>query len=104
MAISDVSVAGPDETASLRPGRGTDVQRAELDASDWVAVEECAAMIAEHFDVVHQLYNNAGIAFPRSARETHYPDYERLSAVNPWGVIHGTKASLPRLVPSGDST
>ena len=59
-------------------------------------------MIAEHFGVVHQLYNNAGIALSRSALETEYADYERLSAVNLWGVIHGIKAFLPRLVASGD--
>ncbi len=51
---------------------------------------------------MHQRYNNAGIAFSRSALETEYADDERLSAVNPRGVIHGTEASLPRLVPSGD--
>ena len=95
MAISDVSVAGLDETASLLAGRGADAQRAELDASDRVAVGEYAAAIAEHFGVVHQLYNNAGIAFSRSVLETEYADYERLFAVNLWGVIHGTKALPP---------
>ena len=36
---------------------------------------------------MHQLYNNAGIAFSRSVLETEYADYERLFAVNLWGVI-----------------
>jgi NAD(P)-dependent dehydrogenase (short-subunit alcohol dehydrogenase family) len=98
VAISDVSVAGLDETVSLLAGRGADAQRAELDVSDRLAVEEYAAVIAEHFGVVHQLYNNAGIAFSRSVLETEYADYERLFAVNLWGVIDGTKAILPRLV------
>ncbi len=49
----------------------------------------------EHFGVVHELYNNAGIAFSRSVLETEYGDYERLFAVNLWGVIHGTKALPP---------
>ena len=70
--------------------------------SDRVAVGEYAAVIVEHFGIVHQLYNNAGIALSRSALETEYADYEGLSAVNLWGVIHGTKAFLPRLVASGD--
>ena len=102
MAISDVSVAGLDETASLLAGRGADAQRVELDVGDRVAVGEYAAMIAEHFDVVHQFCNNAGIGFSRSALETEYADDERLSAVNLRGVIHGTKPFLPRLVASGD--
>jgi len=49
---------------------------------------------------MHQLYNNAGVALSRSVLETEYGDYEWLFAVNPWGVIHGTKAFLPR-VPRG---
>ena len=102
VAISDVSVAGLDETASLLAGRGADAQRVELDVGDRVAVGEYAAMIAEHFDVVHQFCNNAGIGFSRSALETEYADDERLSAVNLRGVIHGTKPFLPRLVASGD--
>ncbi|MGO9909041.1 MAG: hypothetical protein ACLP4R_27095 [Solirubrobacteraceae bacterium] len=44
---------------------------------------------------MHELYNNAGIAFSRSVLETEYGDYERLFAVNLWGVIHGTKALPP---------
>ncbi|HEY3763789.1 MAG TPA: hypothetical protein VGL44_01410 [Gaiellales bacterium] len=39
---------------------------------------------------MHELYNNAGSASSRSVLETEYADYERLFAVNPWGVIHGT--------------
>jgi NADP-dependent 3-hydroxy acid dehydrogenase YdfG len=55
----------------------------------------------EHFGVVHELYNNAGIAFSPSVLQTEYADYERLFAINLWVVIHGTKAFLPRLVASG---
>ncbi|MGO9973352.1 MAG: hypothetical protein ACLPZR_28320 [Solirubrobacteraceae bacterium] len=73
MAISDGSVTGLDETASLLAGRGADAQRVKLDVSDWFAVGENAAMIAEHFGVVHQLYDNAGIAFSRSVLETADP-------------------------------
>jgi NAD(P)-dependent dehydrogenase (short-subunit alcohol dehydrogenase family) len=86
VAINDVSVPGLDETASLLTGRGADARRAELDASDRVAVGEYAAVIAEHSGVVHQLSNNAGIASSRSALETEYADHARLSAVNPWGM------------------
>lgn len=53
MAISDVSVAWLDETASLLAGRGADAQHSELDVSDRVVVKEYAAVIAEHFGVVH---------------------------------------------------
>jgi short-subunit dehydrogenase len=51
---------------------------------------------------VHQLYNNAGVAFSRPVLESDYADYERVFAVNLWGVIHGTKSFLAHLVSSGD--
>jgi NAD(P)-dependent dehydrogenase (short-subunit alcohol dehydrogenase family) len=101
VAISDVSVAGLHEAASPLAGRGADAQRAELDASDRVAAGVRGGD-REHFAVVHELYNNAGIAFARSVLETEYAHYERLFAVNLWGVIHGTKTLLPRLIASGD--
>ena len=93
VAISHVSVAGLDETAPLLAGRGVDAQRAELDASN---AGRAAAVIAERFGVVHQLYNNARIALSRSAPETEYADYERLSAVNLSGEIHSTKVRSRR--------
>ena len=73
-----------------------------LDVGDRDAFEAYATAVAEHFGVVHQLYNNAGIAFSRPVLESEYADYERVFAVNLWGVIHGTKAYLPHLVASGD--
>ena len=50
--------------------------------SDRVAVGEYAAVIAEHFGVVHQP------KFSRSVLKTEYADYERLFAVNAWDLIN----------------
>ncbi|MEY2442997.1 MAG: hypothetical protein QOJ46_2423 [bacterium] len=99
VAISDVNTAGLAATAETIGG---DVHQQALDVSDRDAFAAYAATVAEHFGVVHQLYNNAGIAFSRSVLESEYADYERVFAVNLWGVIHGTKAFLPHLVASGD--
>jgi NAD(P)-dependent dehydrogenase (short-subunit alcohol dehydrogenase family) len=99
VAISDVDAAGLSETAATIGG---DVHRQTLDVGDRDAFEAYATAVAERFGVVHQLYNNAGIAFSRPVLESEYADYERVFAVNLWGVIHGTKAFLPHLVASGD--
>lgn len=99
MAISDVNEAGLAATAGTIGG-AVHVQR--LDVGDRDAFEAYATAVAGHFGVVHQVYNNAGIAFARPVLETDYADYERVFRVNLWGVIHGTKAFLAHLVASGD--
>lgn len=98
VSISDVNAAGLAETAAAIG----DVHQTTLDVGDRDAVEAYAASVADRFGVVHQVYNNAGIAFSRPVLESEYADYERVFAVNLWGVIHGTKAFLPHLVASGD--
>jgi NAD(P)-dependent dehydrogenase (short-subunit alcohol dehydrogenase family) len=98
VAISDVDATGLDTTAQAIPG----AHAQPLDVSDREAVHAYADTVREHFGVVHQIYNNAGIAFSRPVLETEYEDYERVFAVNLWGVIHGTKAFLPHVIASGD--
>jgi NAD(P)-dependent dehydrogenase (short-subunit alcohol dehydrogenase family) len=103
VAISDVNAGGLAETAAAISRSGAEAPHEQtLDVSDRPAFEAYAASVAEHFGVVHQIYNNAGIAFSRSVLETEYADYERVFGVNLWGVIHGTKAFLPHLIASGD--
>jgi len=101
VAVCDVCDAGLAETEQLLGG--AEVHRATVDVSDRDAVHTYADDVVQHFSgVVHQLYNNAGIAFRRPVEETEYADYERVLDVNLWGVIHGTKAFLPHLIASGD--
>jgi NAD(P)-dependent dehydrogenase (short-subunit alcohol dehydrogenase family) len=102
VAVADVDEAGLAETAALVEAAGGEAHTQAVDVADRDAVEAWAAAVVERFGVVHQLYNNAGIAFRRDVLETEYEDYERVLGVNLWGVIHGTKSFLPHLVASGD--
>jgi NAD(P)-dependent dehydrogenase (short-subunit alcohol dehydrogenase family) len=99
LALSDVNEAGLAETAALVGGGA---HTARLDVADRDAFVAYAEAVATHFGVVHQVYNNAGIAFRRSVLESDWEDYERVLGINLWGVIHGTKAFLPHLIASGD--
>jgi NAD(P)-dependent dehydrogenase (short-subunit alcohol dehydrogenase family) len=102
LAVSDVNADGLAATAADLRARGTEVHEQLLDVSDRAAVEAYAAAVAGHFGVVHQIYNNAGIAESATVLESDWADYDRVLGVNLWGVIHGTKAFLPHLVASGD--
>ena len=102
LALSDVDERGLEETAQLVLTQGAEVHTARVDVADRAAVEAYAEAVAAYFGVVHQIYNNAGIAFSRPVLDSDWADYERVLGVNLWGVIHGTKAFLPHLVASGD--
>ena len=102
LALSDIDVAGLAETTRQARELGVEVFGERIDVGQRDAVLAHADAVAAHFGAVHQVYNNAGIAFSRTVLESEYADYERVLAVNLWGVIHGTKAFLPLLIASGE--
>jgi NAD(P)-dependent dehydrogenase (short-subunit alcohol dehydrogenase family) len=102
LALSDVDEVGLEATAEAARAAAAEVATQRLDVSDRDAMTAYAETVVAHFGVVHQLYNNAGIAHSRTVLESDYAEYERVFGVNLWGVIHGTKAFLPHLIASGD--
>jgi NAD(P)-dependent dehydrogenase (short-subunit alcohol dehydrogenase family) len=95
----DVDEMGLKETATRCRG---ELHTAVVDMGDRPAVQDYAADVAAHFGEVHQVYNNAGIAFSAPVADSDWSDYERVFRVNLNGVIHGTQAFLPHLIASGD--
>ena len=71
--------------------------------TDAAALEAWAEATEARFGAVHQLYNNAGISLGSGPLlEMRQGAFERIVEVNLWGVIHATRAFLPRLIASGD--
>ncbi|MGB3542116.1 SDR family NAD(P)-dependent oxidoreductase [Rubrivirga sp.] len=103
LAISDVDEDTLAETGEMTRGAGATVHLAPLDVSDRASVAGYARSVADHYGVVHHLYNNAGIAGDaRPLIETDYEIFERVLSVNLWGVIYGSREFLPHLIASGD--
>jgi NAD(P)-dependent dehydrogenase (short-subunit alcohol dehydrogenase family) len=103
LALSDVDEVGLAATATRAGSLGAEVHTARLDVSDRAAVESYAEQVVSHYGVVHQVYNNAGIAgAATTVLDSDWSVYDRVLAVNLWGVLHGTRAFLPHLVASGD--
>lgn len=102
LALADVDAASLAATGETAQRLGAEVATERLDVADRAAVLAYAEVVAARFGAVHQLYNNAGIAFSRTIAESDFADYERVLGVNLWGVIHGTKAFLPHLIAAGD--
>lgn len=104
LAISDVDDAGLAETQRLLTAQAPalNVHSQHLDVSDRDAFIAYAEVVVGHFGVAHQIYNNAGIASGKTIRDANFEIYDRVIAVNLFGVIHGTKVFLPHLIASGD--
>jgi NAD(P)-dependent dehydrogenase (short-subunit alcohol dehydrogenase family) len=103
LALSDVDEAGLAVTATQARALGAEVHTARLDVSDRDAVLRYAEQVVAQYGVVHQVYNNAGIAGAgTTVLDSDWSVYDRVLAVNLWGVLHGTRAFLPHLVASGD--
>lgn len=102
LALSDVDEDGLAETGRAAGELGAETFRQRVDVTDRAAVIDFAEVVADRFGAVNQIYNNAGIALGRPIVESSFEDYDRVLAVNLWGVIHGTKAFLPHLIASGD--
>ncbi|HKV22334.1 MAG TPA: SDR family NAD(P)-dependent oxidoreductase, partial [Mycobacterium sp.] len=90
VAISDVNEEGLSQTSERVNALGGEAHTALLDVSDRDAVSAYASAVVEHFGVVHQIYNNAGIAGGAvPVTECDYETYEKIIAINLWGVING---------------
>jgi len=103
VAISDVDEAGLAETVDLVKAAGArEVRSDRLDVADRAAVTAYADAVAEQFERVNVVVNNAGVALSGDVEDLDYDDMDWIIGINFWGVVHGTKAFLPHLIASGD--
>lgn len=102
LALSDIDTDGLAETVQRCERLGARVKSDRLDVAERESVLLYADAVKEHFGVVHQIYNNAGIAHHGEVVKTDFKDIERIMDVDFWGVVNGTKAFLPYLIESGD--
>jgi NADP-dependent 3-hydroxy acid dehydrogenase YdfG len=102
LALSDIDAEGLAETVSQAEALGADVKSDRLNVAEREAVLDYAEAVVAHFGEVHQVYNNAGIAYNGDVENSEFKDIERIIDVDFWGVVNGTKAFLPHVIASGD--
>ena len=86
--------------ADVKASGAQEVLTKVLDVSDRTALEALEAEVAERFGGTDILMNNAGIQ-PGSAMFEDPDGWQRLLAVNLWGVIHGSQVFAPRMIARG---
>ena len=93
LVLADIE-AGPLEAAAADLG----AVAVRTDVSDYDSVEALAQEVDRRFGRVDLLCNNAGIGSVAKIADMQLSDWRWILGVNLWGVIHGVKAFLPRLL------
>jgi NAD(P)-dependent dehydrogenase (short-subunit alcohol dehydrogenase family) len=98
VVAADVEQGALDETLALSGGETLGV---ETDVSDGVQVHRLADRAYEAFGSVHLLCNNAGVFQAGLLWERTVEDWEWVLGVNVWGIVHGIRAFVPRMIADG---
>jgi NAD(P)-dependent dehydrogenase (short-subunit alcohol dehydrogenase family) len=69
-----------------------------VDVADGAQVEALALGALQRFGIVHSVFNNAGVGSAGLIWENSLRDWEWTLGVNLWGVIHGMRAFVPRML------
>jgi len=96
LALADVDERGLQETLGLVKGVKASAMR--VDVAKAAEVDAFAASLKD----VHLVCNNAGVSPLGPLWENTVHDWQWALGVNLWGVIHGVRAFVPRLVAQGE--
>ena len=98
VAIADVDRGKLETVAGELRALGTKVLAQRVDVSKSAEVEALALRVVSELGGVHVVCNNAGVALTAPVWETTVADWQWTLGVNLWGVIHGIRAFVPRLI------
>ncbi len=103
VVLADVEAEALAELETDLKSKGADVLTVQTDVSNAAEVENLAGQTLETFGAVHILCNNAGVVCSRPIWEHTLADWEWVLGVNLWGVIHGIRTFVPRMLTQGDA-
>ena len=71
----------------------------EVDMADRAAIDAFVQQVLDRFGHIDLLFNNAGIALgDRTFGEVTEADFDRITDINYWGVVHTTQRCYPHLL------
>ena len=103
VVLADVDEGALAELAAALETKGATVLAIKTDVSKPAEVENLAVQTLDTFGAVHILCNNAGVVCSRPIWEHTLADWEWVLGVNLWGVIHGIRAFVPRMLAQDDA-
>lgn len=103
LVMADVEERALTEAAARLRLQGREVIAIPTDVSQSDDVHRLAAATYEAYGAAHVLCNNAGVVKSARTWELTADDWKWLIDVNLWGVIHGIRAFVPRMLAGGES-
>ena len=98
IVLADVQPDALSKTRVEFEKAGIPVLAVQTDVSRGADVDALADKAFKTFGGVHVLCNNAGVAPGGKIWEQTEKDWEWVLGVNVWGVIHGIRAFIPRMI------
>ncbi|MEO7916684.1 MAG: SDR family oxidoreductase [Dokdonella sp.] len=98
VVLADVQADALDAARDELLTAGVRVEARVVDVSDAAQVEALADAATQAFGDIHLLFNNAGVGTGGLLWENTLADWQWTLGVNLWGVIHGVRAFIPRML------
>ena len=98
VVLSDLPSPALEAAAEHLRQAGRTVETVPCDVRDPDAVERLAVVAEERLGAVNLICNNAGVIASGRTWELSLEDWRRVLDVNLWGVIHGVRTFVPRLL------
>ena len=98
VVLADIEEQALMQASQELQAEGASVLAVPTDVSKAGEVEALAQRAFETYGAVHLLFNNAGVGAGTIIWESTLADWEWTIGVNLWGVIHGIRAFVPRML------
>ncbi len=102
VVMADIDEQNLQAQAARLTDLGADIHAVTVDVRDPDAVERVGAAAVERFGRLHVAVNNAGVVTGGYSWEIPLEDWHRVIDIDLWGVIHGIRAFVPRILASGE--
>jgi NADP-dependent 3-hydroxy acid dehydrogenase YdfG len=102
LALADIEANALGAVADELRAQGAEIHTERLDVSDAAAMERFADSVFARFGAAHLVFNNAGVGSGGLIWENSVADWEWVLGVNLWGVIHGVRCFVPRMIAGSD--
>jgi NAD(P)-dependent dehydrogenase (short-subunit alcohol dehydrogenase family) len=102
VVLADVETAALEGVSRELAASGAPCLAVRTDVASQDSVLALAERTHDAFGAAHVLCNNAGVFAGGLTWEAPLSDFEWVLGVNTWGVLHGIRAFVPRMLASGE--